>query len=208
MLRGADSWDPPATSKHRPAWPVVREVASKVTLQAKCTQGPGAGWPDPPGVSQEVPTMAGSCSQGPSLQGPTGRAPKIKPARPAGAVARLHTPESGSAGRPNAPGGAILARLSRGHRDLAAAMAAGFGSPPCMILHGRHLLRQSRAEAPLLFKWEHDTFRRCPSPVACSVANYDAKGPYAGNRGGVLPHRKPAEYGTTRSSASNPPLWD
>jgi hypothetical protein len=107
------AWDPPAASKHRPARPVVREVASIVTLQAKCTQGPGAGWPDPPGVSQEVPTMAGSCSQGPSLQGPTGRAPKIKPARPAGAVARLHTPESGSAGRPSAPGGAILmARLS------------------------------------------------------------------------------------------------
>jgi len=56
-----------------------------------------------PGVSLEVPTLAGSCSQGPSLQGPTGRAPKIKPARPAGAVARLHTPESGSAGKAKCP---------------------------------------------------------------------------------------------------------
>ncbi len=47
-------------------------------------------------------------------------------------------------------------------------------------------------------------FRHCPWPAVCSVANYDAKGPYAANRGGVWPHRNPAEHGATRSTASTP----
>ena len=37
-------------------------------------------------------------------------------------------------------------------------------------------------------------FKHSPSPAGCSVANYDAKGPYAENRGWLWPHRKPEEY--------------
>jgi hypothetical protein len=53
-------------------------------------------------------------------------------------------------------------------------------------------------------EWNNGTFRQSPSPAVCSVANYDAKGPYAANRRRLGPHRKPAEYGTTRSTASTP----
>jgi hypothetical protein len=50
---------------------------------------------------------------------------------------------------------------------------------------------------------KHGTFRRCPSPAACSVASYDATGPYAGDCSGLWPHRKPEECSTTRSSTTS-----
>jgi hypothetical protein len=53
-------------------------------------------------------------------------------------------------------------------------------------------------------EWNNGTFRQSPSPAVCSVANCDAKGPCAANRRRLGPHRKPAEYGTTRSTASTP----
>ena len=49
-------------------------------------------------------------------------------------------------------------------------------------------------------------FRHCPRPAACSAANYDATGPYAGSSGRLWPHRTPAQHrpGTTRSTSSTP----
>jgi hypothetical protein len=86
-------------------------------------------------------------------------------------------------------------RILRGDQPRQAAMAG----PTAGVIYSADLGSSAA--------WNTGTFRRCPRPAVCSVANYDAKGPYAANRGGVWPRPKPEhsiQSGTIRSTFSTP----
>ena len=78
-----------------------------------------------------------------------------------------------------------LGDMKMGPGGLPSVQRAGRAAPAHLAgvarLWASFILKSSSSAAGASAEQKHGTFRHCPLPAVCLVANYDAKGPYAGN---------------------------